>query len=131
MFSYVPTETYQNEIVNPKENITYEAKIGLMYVSDYEFAASPSAWTLVGYSTDTEMDYRNAINYNWMYMGLSEFVISSINTDGTETHFIRKEGFLYQTSVRSSSAIRPVFNLAMSVFYKSGSGSKIDPIRVV
>ena len=33
--SSVPSIAYQNEIVAPAENTTYDAKIGLMYVSDY------------------------------------------------------------------------------------------------
>ena len=47
-----PSVAYQNEIVNPDATnttdnaTTYDAKIGLMYVSDYGFAASPSAWDL-------------------------------------------------------------------------------------
>lgn len=53
-----PSETYQNEIVNPDPGddsttgeTTYDAKIGLMYASEYAYAASPSAWetTLVNY----------------------------------------------------------------------------------
>ena len=36
--------TYQNEIINPLTNTTYSAKIGLMYVSDYGYAASPESW---------------------------------------------------------------------------------------
>ena len=47
-----PAKTaYQNEIVSPVSTnttdnaTTYSAKVGLMYASDYGFAAAPSAWT--------------------------------------------------------------------------------------
>ena len=48
----IPSVAYQNEIVNPATNSTdnateYNAKIGLMYISDYGFAASPEAWGLI------------------------------------------------------------------------------------
>ena len=74
-----PAKTaYQNEIVNPvttntTDNATdYSAKIGLMYASDYGFAAAPSAWTA---NLNTYKD--EAIkNVNWMYMGLIEWTIS-------------------------------------------------------
>lgn len=69
----IPSITYQNEIVSPASEAIFEAKIGLMYVSDYGFAASPSAWTL------TMSSYNNttATNNNWMYMGYySEWTIS-------------------------------------------------------
>ena len=73
---------YTNEITNPVTTnttdnaTTYSAKIGLMYVSDYGFAASPDAWTL------TMSSYNNttATNNNWMYMGLYEWTISVVRT---------------------------------------------------
>ena len=58
---------FQNEIINPAEMITYQDEIGLMYVSDYMYAASPANWLTVGYNTDYN-DYRNVISENWMYM---------------------------------------------------------------
>ena len=74
---------YTNEITNPVTTnttdnaTTYSAKIGLMYVSDYGFAASPDAWTL------TMSSYNNttATNNNWMYMGLYEWTISRYADD--------------------------------------------------
>ena len=59
-----PAKTaYQNEIVSPvttnsTDNKTeYSAKIGLMYVSDYMYAAPQDKWTLVGHGSETT-DYR-------------------------------------------------------------------------
>ena len=65
---------YQNEITNPKPGststtgeINYEAQIGLMYVSDYGYAASPTYWTYVGYnSSDLTKGYSAATTSNWM-----------------------------------------------------------------
>ena len=81
---YQPIKTvYQNEIVNPvttnsTDNKTeYSAKIGLMYVSDYMYAAPQDKWTLVGYNdSDASKDYRVATSVNWMYMGLYEWTLS-------------------------------------------------------
>ena len=42
----------------------YSVKVGLMYVSDYGFAASPSAWNLTMSKYNDEM----ATSNNWMYM---------------------------------------------------------------
>ena len=57
----VPKTAYQNEVGSSASSTTVDKKIGLMYVSDYYYSASPSAWTLVGYnSSDATKDYRAA-----------------------------------------------------------------------
>lgn len=43
---------YTAMIVSPAENTTYPAQIGLMYVSDYAYAANPTYWTYPGYSSN-------------------------------------------------------------------------------
>ena len=128
----VPATTYQNEIVNPVTTnttdnaTTYSAKIGLMYVSDYGFAASPDAWTL------TMSSYNNttATNNNWMYMGLYEWTISR-NADGSSSAFrVNYDGYVYNDRVSSNYGVRASFNLESSVSYVSGSGSMSDPIVI-
>ena len=129
-----PAKTaYQNEIVNPvttysKDNKTeYSAKIGLMYASDYGFAAAPSAWTTQLRSYNGE-----AIkNVNWMYMGLHEWTISR-NADNSSSAF----NVLYTGSVDNNivgdgaCGVRPVFYLSSSVKFSSGVGTSSNPIRL-
>ena len=86
--SSVPSIAYQNEIVAPAENTTYDAKIGLMYVSDYGFAASPSAWTTTLYNYDGNDAKGTSIKtINWMYMGYYDWMISRIS-DYSHTAFL-------------------------------------------
>ena len=133
----VPATAYQNEIVNPVTTNTtdskteYKAKVGLMYVSDYGFAAAPSAWTLVGWDSDSTKDYRTATNINWMYMGLDEWLISR-NADGSGSAFlVDNYGRVSYGSVSGDNyAVRPSFNLSSSITYVSGSGTSSDPIRI-
>ena len=133
----VPATAYQNEIVNPVTTNTtdskteYKAKVGLMYVSDYGFAAAPSAWTLVGWDSDSTKDYRTATNINWMYMGLDEWLISR-NADGSGSAFlVDNYGRVSYGSVSGDNyGVRPSFNLLSSVTYVSGSGTSSDPIRI-
>ena len=129
----VPSVTYQNEIVNPvttnsQDNKTeYSAKIGLMYASDYGFAAAPSAWTTQLSSYNSE-----AIkNVNWMYMGLVEWTISR-NAEGLYNAFyvIFTGGVSHYSVGGYAYGVRPVFNLTSSVNYVSGSGTAADPILV-
>ena len=127
----IPSVAYTNEITNPDatnstDNATeYEAKIGLMYVSDYGYAASPSAWTLtMGFYNNT-----TATN-NWMYMGLYEWTISR-EADGSLSAFgVLDDGGVYGSGAGSSCAVRASFNLESSITYISGSGSMSDPIVI-
>ena len=132
----VPSVAYQNEIVNPvttntTDNATeYSAKIGLMYVSDYYYSASPSAWTLVGWNSDSTKDYRAATTSNWMYMGLQEWTISRYSGYSDRVFDVHDVGSVGYIRVNNGDAVRPSFNLESFITYKSGSGSAIDPIKL-
>ena len=133
IYSAIPSVAYQNEIVNPvttnsKDNKTeYSAKVGLMYASDYGFAAAPSAWTanLNTYNGEAIK------SVNWMYMGLVEWTISR-NADYKSGAFIvNNTGSLNDYNIGyGAGGVRPVFNLSSSVNYVSGSGTAADPILV-
>ncbi len=128
-----PAKTaYQNEIVNPvttntTDNATeYSAKIGLMYASDYGFAAAPSAWTTILNNYNGE-----AIkSVNWMYMGLDEWTISRNADYAYRVLYVGNTGGLNYIYANGAFGVRPVFYLTSSVNYASGSGSATDPIVV-
>ena len=128
-----PAKTaYQNEIVSPvTTNSTdsateYSAKIGLMYASDYGFAAAPSAWTanLNTYNGEAIK------NVNWMYMGLAEWTISRYADYSNYAFSVNHLGFVYNRYADLALALRPVFYLTSSVNYVSGSGTAADPISI-
>ena len=125
----IPSVVYQNEILNPMANTTdskteYNAKIGLMYVSDYGFAADPSAWT-----TKLSVGDDKSAN-NWMYMGLNEWTISRV-VNGTDYAFrVSDYGYGNWSNVSFDSGIRPTFSLSSSTTYKLGQGTAADPIRI-
>ena len=134
-----PAKTvYQNEIISPvttntTDNATdYSAKVGLMYVSDYMYAAPQDKWTLVGYNdSDASKDYRAATSVNWMYMGLHEWTISRYADDSNIAFTVYDTGLVDSSSVGNFAfGVRPVFYLTSSVNYASGSGSAADPIVV-
>ena len=103
---------------------TYSAKIGLMYVSDYGFAASPDYWT-------TELcNYEPSKSSNWMNISLTEWTISR-RSDTTYTAFtVWFSGYVDSYGVGTSRDVRPVFYLTSSTQYVSGSGTSSDPIRI-
>ena len=127
----VPKTAYQNEVGSSASTTTVNKKIGLMYVTDYYYSASPSAWTLMGYNSDATKDYRAATSTNWLYLGSTEWTISRSSGD-TDTAFnvIRTGLVSYGDLVTISCAVRPSFNLLSSTTYVSGSGSMSDPVRV-
>ena len=126
----VPATAYQYEVGSSASSTTYDAKIGLMYVSDYYYSASPSAWTLVGYNDDETKDYRAAKTTNWLYLGSYEWTISRRSDTTTSAFRVTSTGSVLSGSVASSIAVRPSLNLLSSVKYVSGSGSMSDPVRV-
>jgi len=133
-----PAKTaYQNEIVSPVTTnttdnaTTYSAKVGLMYVSDYMYAAPQDKWTLVGYNdSDASKDYRVATSVNWMYMGLYEWTLSRTADYAYSVFDVRDTGVVSDRGADDALALRPVFYLSSSVNYASGSGSATDPILV-
>ena len=129
--SSVPSIAYQNEIVAPAENTTYDAKIGLMYVSDYGFAASPSAWTTTLYNYDGNDAKGTSIKtINWMYMGYYDWMISRISDNSSSAFNVGRYGVVYGNYVSLDFGVRPSFNLLSSITYVSGSGSAVDPILI-
>ena len=127
----VPKTAYQYEVGSSASTTTVDKKIGLMYVTDYYYSASPSAWTLVGYNeSDATKDYRAAKTTNWLYLGSYEWTISR-NSDFTDFAFyVYSDGYVSNHYVALSHHARPSFNLESSVKYVSGSGSMSDPVRV-
>ena len=129
----VPSTAYQNEIVNPQPGsysttgeTEYTAKIGLMYVSDYGYAAEPSAWTL------TMGSYNNttATSTNWMYMGSNEWPISRITGSSAFAFYVHYDGSVHNRNVNTAIDVRPSFSLLSSTTYVSGSGSADDPMVI-
>ena len=128
----VPKIAYQYEVGSSASSTTYDAKIGLMYVSDYYYAAGPSAWTLVGYnSSNPTTDYRVSTSINWMYMGMDEWTLTPNNSNSEMTFGILSNGYVTTGFVSMDNyCVRPVFNLDTSVTYVSGDGTQSSPIRI-
>ena len=126
----VPKTAYQYEVGSSASTTTYDAKIGLMYVSDYYYSASPSAWTLVGYNSDYTKSYASAKGENWLYGGGWDWTISRDSGDSDNAFFVYDIGFVHHYYVNNYFGVRPSFSLLSSTTYVSGSGSMSDPVRI-
>ena len=130
IYSSVPKTAYQYEVGSSASSTTYDAKIGLMYVSDYYYAASPSSWTLMGYNSDATKDYRFSKGENWLYGGGWDWTISR-NADNSYSAFrVNHDSNVYDLSVDHDYGVRPSFSLESSITYVSGSGNASDPIVI-
>ena len=130
-----PSEMYTAEITNATK--TYgpsdgTSKIGLMYVSDYGFAASPSAWTetLANYDgNDANGTLIKTIN--WMYMGNYEWTISPYSSNSFSVFTLNDRGDVNNFAAGADYGSRPVLYLKASVLYAGGLGTKDSPITLV
>ena len=122
--------TYLNEIVSPITNITYSAKIGLMYVSDYGYAVSPSAWTT------NLSSYNTVASSNWMNMGGYDWTITRNSDNSINVYTLYDTGYIGYGYINNSNGInfyygiRPTFYLNSNVKYVSGDGSSSSPYRI-
>ena len=120
--TYVATpKTFYNA---ESSGITWSGKIGLMYMSDYGFAASNNYWTT------TMNDYSKASSNNWMHMGLYEWPLAPRSNRTDNVYGVFNDGDISVDNVSIYHAIRPCFYLNSDVQYISGSGTSSDPIRI-
>ncbi len=101
-------------------------KIGLMYPSDYGYAAYPDAWATYIYDYDSSAIKEN----NWLYMGLVEWTLTSGSSDSNDVFYLVNSGSLYNNSANFGYSVRPVFYLKSNISYVEGDGTKDSPFRI-
>ena len=152
---YVGGMTYENGVLsNAKTAYNYEvgankdatttvtSKIGLMYVSEYYYGATPDYWMLPGFDENGHQnedqtawigeDYSKAYNNNWMSTGLDEWTLSRASVGSGDAFGVDPGGNVGGADVDRSSgiALRPSFSLSSSIKFASGEGTAVNPIRI-
>ena len=124
-FTYTAKQYYDVEVGSSSSSTPDSMKIGLMYVSDYGFAASPDYWTTELYY------YEPSKSSNWM-AGLTEWTVSRDSSRTNIAFRVYSSGLVDDIygHVTYSFAVRPSFYLSSSTTYVSGSGSSADPFRI-
>ena len=123
---------YDYEVgANKDTTTTVTSKIGMMYVSEYYYAASKDYWTLPGANNEGN-DYRTATNDNWLYTGLNEWAISRYSVGSDDAYGVSSGGYIVGDAVDGlgGRAVRPSFSLSSSIKFTSGEGTVIYPIRL-
>ena len=115
---------YNTEIGSSSGSTTDNMKIGLMYVSDYGYAAAPSNWT-------TKLDnYESATSTNWLYLGSHEWTISRNSDHEDLAYYVRGTGFVDASFSTFAFAVCPSFYLESSVVLTGGTGNLSDPYKI-
>ena len=134
---------YNYEVgANKDATTTVTSKIGLMYVSEYYYGATPDYWMLPGYDTNGNIndagtawigeDYSKAYNDNWMSTGLIEWTVSRFSDDSGTAFVVTDYGFVLVgvVDVSNGLVVRPSFSLSSSIKFTSGEGTAVNPIRI-
>lgn len=119
---------YKNEILSPANDLKYNAKIGLIYLSDYGYAALPKYWSYVGCKNDElAHDYSEAIEDNWLYLGEGTWFITKISDSNNLSFVMYYFGAFGAGTVLDKNVVRPSFYLKSNIKYISGNGTKKTP----
>ena len=123
-----------SQMVEKEENIkgagantlTATGFIGLMSASDYGYASSEC------YDSKPLKSYSNSIctSTNWIFKNLDEWTLTSHSTQ-TEVFIINNDGRGDFYGVNYAISVRPSLYLKANVKIKSGSGTHINPYRLV
>ena len=113
---------YDVEVGTGQSGYVETMKIGLMYVSDYGYGASPEKWTTRLYEENYGTD-------NWLYFGSNERLISRVSSGSNYAFYVYFYfgGVVVETGVDSTLAVRPSFYLTSTIEISSGTGTSSDP----
>ena len=103
---------------------TWNGKVGLMYVSDYGYAANSNAWS------DDLNDYNDYSSTNWLFLDSSEWTITPASSSSNRVFTVHLNGYLSYYNANYGNSARPVFYLNSNVALENGTGSSSDPYRL-
>ena len=150
-----PKIIYDNEVgekskINQK---TDSEKIGLLYISDYVYGASPRNWSkklsngVFNYKNDGNIkdkynnpigsfqkleidnDYRSTTDSNWLFLGLWEWSQTSKKDVANGSVYVVPYGSASHSSSggSDSNVVRPTFYITNDAKIKGGTGTIEDP----
>lgn len=130
VLSLTAAKTYQNEIVNPTESKIYQAKVGLMYISDYGYAMKSEAWT--SNTLDVTLGGRYESRYykydNWLEDSCEAWTITKDTNTGKIINIKAYKPLILVSN--GGQNIKPTFYLKSNITYISGTGTEKDPYRM-
>ena len=124
--TYTVKQYYVRELGSSSSNTTYSAKIGLMYVTDYGYASTPTNWSMSLYNYGLTANILN----NWLYFGNNEWTITRYTNNLDSVFRITNLGIVGTITLEYSWNVRPTFYLKSNVVITSGDGTSTNPYRL-
>jgi len=126
-YQIIADKFYQAErnanIYNQREN-NWIGKVGMMYPSDYGYAAGKNSC----FSTDLHSYNENCTAENWLFHSAIEWTITQTSSNLYDTFYVYSSGLLDNTPVRySDPGTRPSVYLKSNVKVAMGDGSSANP----
>ena len=105
---------------------TWIGKIGLMYPSDYGYAADLSQCTQNLYN------YNVCKTNNWLFKSTRQWLLSSFTSSSSNTWFVESNGYVNDVNSASYNyySIRPTLYLNFNLSMESGDGSESSPYQL-
>ena len=98
------------------------SKVGLLYISDYAYAAAPGDWV-------KKVNEYNTAN-NWLKNGTNMWTMVRDFNNIKNFFYIDTSGNVASGEITNTYSVRPVVVLSNSNRYISGSGSETDPFII-
>ena len=98
------------------------SKVGLLYISDYAYAAAPGDWV-------KKVNEYNTAN-NWLKNGTNMWTMVRDFNNIKNFFYIDTNGNVASGEITNTYSVRPVVVLSNSNRYISGSGSETDPFII-
>ena len=112
---------------NTNRSLYWDGMVGLMYPSDYGYAAENDCViksNLSNYNT-------SCISNNWLYnSGKYQWLLSSYSGDSTGSFRIDLSGYVDDFLITGVSSVRPTFYLTSSTYITDGDGSISNPYQI-
>ena len=116
-----------SRLCNEENDLIYQDKIGLMYISDYMYGTIPNNWT----TTKNNYSLDNVKDSNWLFIKRGEWTISRVANSSNIVQTVNYKGYASSNLVNSDGAgVRPTFYLSSDVKLKEGEGTKEIPYRI-
>ena len=112
---------------NTNRSLYWDGMVGLMYPSDYGYAAENDCViksNLSNYNT-------SCISNNWLYnSGKYQWLLSSYSGDSTGSFRIDLSGYVDDFLITGVGSVRPTFYLTSSTYITDGEGSISNPYQI-
>ncbi len=121
-----------HRLCNEENDLTFQDHIGLMYGSDYAYAAYPEAWhQKINLDSGEGYGLEDVMKNNWLYDSGGAYTISRENNSYTGVWNIYYAGILRGVGAFSTDrTIKPCFYLNASTRIANGDGTHDNPFRL-